>query len=525
MDRWLRRNEKLLCWFAFAFFIFTATYKLTNAPLWFDETIEYWYSKSMIGELPFQNAGRSNMYQRIVSTYQPPLYNVIMYIWLKAGESEWWFRFFGVVMGFAGMIALYKTMCKIKNINLAVLAVVFSACVYQLVYYWQECAEYCLMLGMLFWTIYFWFCLMENPAAKNIICFTVFAVIPVYSQYGAAFPVAAMAFIAFLHVISLKERKSIVMIVASYAIALLGAGLPLYYFFLKKQMHSQSGRYIAWQDVSFSGGIIGDMAYNFAKVFKWGLFSLYSNLVTMVFLAIILIMSVAVVMLSHNKTVKLFVLTNLATWLLYYFSVKLGIYSYGNFGGGRYSLFFIPMWITMIFAVGAEFYMVLSKQTLMRGRIRYHYIGVCICALLCFCYFEWKFGLQDNWEKEDCRGVVNTWYEVGAFESDTIVYYGADSGFAYYVRQNDEYMNSIEDQVIYMPWYSHWSEEEYTEYINSLYGENWPDEFYVAASHTEEDFNTFISSIISAGYTKELVYMKEDAYTFGACLIRLAKTQ
>ena len=176
MDRWLRRNEKLLCWFAFAFFIFTATYKLTNAPLWFDETIEYWYSKSMIGELPFQNAGRSNMYQRIVSTYQPPLYNVIMYIWLKAGESEWWFRFFGVVMGFAGMIALYKTMCKIKNINLAVLAVVFSACVYQLVYYWQECAEYCLMLGMLFWTIYFWFCLMENPAAKNIICFTVFAV-------------------------------------------------------------------------------------------------------------------------------------------------------------------------------------------------------------------------------------------------------------------------------------------------------------------------------------------------------------
>ena len=120
--------EKMMVGAAFAFFVLITCYKLTNAPLWFDETIEFWYSKIMFGKLPFVGDGLNastdiNMYQRILSTYQPPLYNVIMHFWLKIGTSEWWFRFFGVVMGLIGNIGIYKAVKRISNAYLAAVSV------------------------------------------------------------------------------------------------------------------------------------------------------------------------------------------------------------------------------------------------------------------------------------------------------------------------------------------------------------------------------------------------------------------
>ena len=114
-------------------FILVTTYKLTNASLWFDETVEYWYSKVLVGTLPYDST-KVNMYQRITSTYQPPLYNILMYFWLRISDSVWWFRFFGVVMGFIGMIGLYKGVCKaIDNSALASASVAFSAFVYTII--------------------------------------------------------------------------------------------------------------------------------------------------------------------------------------------------------------------------------------------------------------------------------------------------------------------------------------------------------------------------------------------------------
>ena len=186
-------RESILLGGVFLLFLIISTYKLTNASLWFDESIEYWYSKIMVGELPFESSGTVNMYQRIISTFQPPLYNVLMYFWLKISDSVWWFRFFGVVMGFIGMIGLYKAIFKATgNSYLASCSVAFATFVYQLLYYWQECAEYCIMLAGLFWTLYYWIAMIKEPNRKNLIGFTISAIIPIYSQYGSAFPVVIM---------------------------------------------------------------------------------------------------------------------------------------------------------------------------------------------------------------------------------------------------------------------------------------------------------------------------------------------
>lgn len=64
------------------------------------------------------------------------------------------------------------------------------------------------------------------------------------------------------------------------------------------------------------------------------------------------------------------------------------------------------------------------------------FTGAFVCFLLCFCIFGWNAKIQHNWSKEDMRGVVNAWYKQNAAEKYTLVYYAADSGFAYYVKKD-----------------------------------------------------------------------------------------
>lgn len=272
-----RTMETIMTGMAFTFFVIISCYKLTNASLWFDETVEYWYSKSMFAVLPFEETSLS-MYTRIVSTFQPPLYNVLMYVWLQVSDAEWWFRFFGVVMGWVGMLGIYQSIKKLGGPLAASIAVIFSSMIFKLLYYWQECAEYCLMLGTLCWAVYFWLCLFHEVNRKNMIFFTLACILPVYSQYGAVFPILAMLATAFLYVLSQKDKKSVLTICISYLCAFLCAALPLYFFFLKKQMLQQQGGSVKMKPVTYTNGFFRDFCGSFQTVLKWNLFSDYHDM-------------------------------------------------------------------------------------------------------------------------------------------------------------------------------------------------------------------------------------------------------
>ena len=263
--------EKILTGAAFTLFFLITCYKLTNAPLWFDETIEYWFSKVMFGELPFSSAnteGSTNMYQRIITTFQPPLYNFVMYFWLLISSGEWWFRFFGVVMGFIANIAIYKSVKKMANGYIAAAAVMFSSCVLALVSYWQECSEYCLVLCTLSWSIYFLICLVETQSTKNIVLFTIFAILPIYSQYGAAFVVIPMVIAVYVYIIIKKNKKAIIEISISYFSAFVFAAIPLYVLFLKKQMMNQHGGEVVLNTLNFNGNILRDLFESLIEVVR-----------------------------------------------------------------------------------------------------------------------------------------------------------------------------------------------------------------------------------------------------------------
>lgn len=523
MKEYLKKGEKYIVGFVFLLYLSVTSYKLTNAPLWFDETIEYWFSKNMFGELPFESvgtAGSVNMYQRIISTFQPPLYNFVMHFWLKFGDGEWWFRFFGVAMGFLGMIAVFKTVKKIGNAYIASMAVFFCSFVYQLVYYWQECAEYCLMLASLFWTIYFWFRLMEQITPKNIILFTVSAIIPVYSQYGAAWAVAGMIVAAYIYVLRSKNKTCIMTVHVSYAAALIVFALPLYFLFLKKQMLIQQRGEIALQAVDWNMSLLHDMIHNFKVVFQWNFAASFSDAAINICIVVSSFAVLFVLFAGKNNVIKTFVAVNIFTWLIYYFSVKTYLYAYGSFGN-RYHLFLIPMWIILFFAVGINLYQMMADRLLENKNVfPFCFAIICACFIFGISFFSWNKTIKYNWDKENIRGAVEAWYAQNAETSNTIVYYAADSGFSYYVKINDNYTEQTEDNVNYMPWYREKSPGEYLAYVKSIYQDVLPGEIYIVGSHTRDnvDFNALVDAIISEGYGRE------DLFSSNAYLVRLTKT-
>lgn len=505
---------------AFLFYLLITCYKLTDAPLWFDETIEYWFSRLMKGSLPFVTngtEGTTDMYHRILTTYQPPLYNVLMFFWLKISESEWWFRFFGVLMGLLGNIAVYRTVKRHGSEYAAALAVFFSSCIYISLYYMQECSEYCLMLGTLSWTIYYFFEVIRERSTKNIVLFTVSSILPVYSQYGAAFPVAAMLFVAYVYVLTGKERKAAVRMTASYLTALVVAAIPLIVFFLAKQMAGIQGE-AGGSGVSLGGNIVVVFFKSFITVIWWSIFGGCSNAVTFVIASFFLASLLVAVVFSRKMHIRLLVAINAVTWIVYFIAVRSGLYSYGMFGN-RYNLFFIPLWVVTIFLVAQEIPEIARERLPERfraaGRI-YCVIGVCL--VVCFMYSNWHRKIRNNRTKEDMRGAVAAWVECGAKDSETIVYYAGDSGFAYYVRHADDYREEWERNVRYMAWESDLSKEGFDGYLSALYGEEEPQEIYVIGSHIRDDLYTMLAVLANRGYTTESVFSG-----YKATLVRLRK--
>lgn len=136
----LKRNEKQIKLIAvFAVFTFTMVFHLMHSAMWGDEWVEYDFSRASIltGEL----------YRNIVSTFQPPLYNVIMHFWLMLDESLVWFRLFNVIIGIGAGIFQYLSLKKLYNPRVSMIALISLAVCYRWVYCIQECSEYALNIG------------------------------------------------------------------------------------------------------------------------------------------------------------------------------------------------------------------------------------------------------------------------------------------------------------------------------------------------------------------------------------------
>ena len=500
--------EVLITIVSFAIFLYIAVHKLTNASLWFDEVIEYWYSKIMVGYLPYKDMTykdmTQNMYERIISTFQPPLYNLIMFVWLQISDSELWFRLAGVVFGFVGMIGIYKGIYNVTESRItASITIVFCSFTYRLVYYWQECAEYCLVLASLMWMVYFMLEVIKRPSNKSIILFTVSSVIAVYSQYGAVFPAFGMLVSVLVFILLKKNKKLIWITVRTYGLAFIAAALPLYFLFFKKQLDLQfkvrERTTVISHGVLKASGRLAEYYHGLKAVFYWNFDKNLEKDSTLLFLIIFLILLFALICGSLFS--RVLISSCFISWTVYFFAVETGLYSYGYFGN-RYGIVFIPLWVVTFACCGFDLYLFWKKCFGVPGAVIIASIFVLLCST--WCVKGWREGISENWQKENNRDVVKMWIQNNSNETEnTLIYYRTGPGFTFYMQ---EYGRAIDENKVTYLGYTGKTTAEASDSINKIYGEKWPDKLYILATHFSDDYLTLLDMFEMYGYRKSVIY-------------------
>ena len=218
-----------------------------------------------------------------------------------------------------------------------------------------------------------------------------------------------------------------------------------------------------------------------------------------------------VVILKGDLFGKILVYSCIVSWILYYIAVESGYYSYGHFAE-RYGLCLLPLWIITLSVCAFNIYQMVLKSGYRLASFGY----ICLIFVLCavWCAVGWKVKIEPNWEKENNRSVVAVWRTVNPdARAETLVYKRACPGFAYYIRQQEDFSKDLEEQVRYLPDMG-MDEESIKESLDSLFDSNWPDMLYVAATHFESDYPVLVAALEHEGYQRKEVYNNKGELLF-----------
>lgn len=514
--------DKFIITLPFILFFSIACYNLTYSPLGVDEAVEYWFSKIMNGNLPYNiitpsnyntawTINDNNMYDRIIWTFQPPLYNVFMYFWLLINDSsEWWYRFSGVFIGFWGLVGLYKTIYITTNKYWASLSVVFMSFLARYIYYVQECAEYILMISSLFWTIYFWVKLLKNGTTKNIISFTIACIIPVYCQYGSAFAILGMGISAFIFIAYNRGYDKLLILVKAYTLATIFAAIPLYVFFIKPQMQHMQEFFIEYSMTekvfSIHHGYLLDFIYSIKSEVIWLLWS--ENYHNNIVFAIILSIALVGFWVKYNDSFARYITIGFGmTVVFHYVAVKFGWYANSYYSDGfdtRYSLFLMPMFISIIFIFSSNiFSFIISKYD--KKNVRYCSISVLLVMLVAFFNFQWDNHLKNNWIKSYSRDTINAWFDNECYQKTTLVPYLSRMYTAYYIKNNNKYQNNMFNNVHF------YGDINFEKMFVDYYKNDVPHEFYLILMYSQlsgvfDDREKIIEFLKKNNYEIDVVY-------------------
>ena len=443
----------------FLFFGVLYISQLTTVSLWYDEGIEYFYSKYMTGPIPisgstWQTGG--NMYERICMTFQPPLYNILMYFWLLLFDSEIGFRLAGVLTTFMGAIGFYFALRRMSNYKWGIL----GACIYLstsvVFFYALECGEYNLLLCMECWTLYFFVECEQHPQGKaswkKLILFFLFAVLSVYSQYGAALFIISL-FVALCYIyIKRREmvslRRLFVVGFATFVIAI----IPLLVFFLRIQLASQGTNAVDHSPV-FVGSFLGGIPYSLFKSFyeqilyifstslSWGWHS--SHIMISMVATLFIIATVALFIKSKTSILVPLVIASAVGYAFFFVLSAFSFYAYNIWDGNlgcyniihqtRYILFWIPLLLfTLLIGVISVYNSIIHCRynNLIKGYV---------IALSAIFIFNLAWSLKNCRIKSFDREVATAWLDRKDFDHKIVMHEFVAPTFLFYARHSSLY--------------------------------------------------------------------------------------
>lgn len=509
MIRKIHLPEWITAGAAFIYYWIMALYKLTQAPIWQDEAMEFYCS------VPVKGAIRgvtkyATMYERMANIQQqPPLYNWVMCLWLSISEGEWWYRFSGVIFGFAAAIGLYFVIRKLCGRYMAAFCVVIYSSIYILMYYIKEASEYPLLIMLLFWLVYVWLLLCERMSTRNILLFTLLCVLAVFTQYGAVFVVVPFGISVLLLAVRAKDWRRFWTGIVSFAAAGGIGGALLIVFFIIPQSANQVSTLFSKQEIIIErGSIFGDFLNSIMCVFKWCAIDMDRDWEKIWWLVIAAMLVIAVIILyvavkSKRAVFRYYLYCNVGVYLLYYIVTKLNIYAYGWYGN-RYNMFLFPLWFVMIAASLYEWVMLMrqNKNQLVQRLSIFVQAGLVLAGMVYCLYGDYR--ISNHWDKMDLRTVVSTWYAHEGYETPTMLDFHQRYAFVYYFTHDDKYEESQWENIVYNDQVETYSENDiqiWKEYLYQVYGSELPDEIYLVTGQ----WNTFVDTFASLGYEVEPV--------------------
>ncbi len=432
----------VLC-LTFIFYISHATL----SGLWYDEGVEYFYSKVFQGQI--LDGAASNMYERICSTYQPPLYNVVMYIWLLFFDSEFGFRLAGILIMLGGAIGLYKALKLKTNTFWATITTIIFLYLPYTIYYTLECAEYYLMLACLSWTLYFFTRVSIQYQKSSLITFFIFGSLSVYSQYGAAFLVFGMAISLLGMLIHRRSKKGLKIFLYTSVATLFFAIIPLIYFFILPQM-SKQGSITVTHDFYFAHG---NLIYDLFRSALHILARLTGSQLCGIIASGLLFVGAIALILKRNSLLLGLLISLLIGASVYYLATATSYYGYNKWDpnslgtmnvGGRYALFFLPI-VVLTCSYSAYHFATLLKTKKRLFLYRSSLFGL----ILAMCYFIYT-GITYSFNlslKDDVREIITLWNTNQGYNTHTFIHNWNYATSQFYITHSEGYNEKRQEWI------------------------------------------------------------------------------
>lgn len=475
---------------------------ITKASLWYDESVEYFYSKEPVGEVP-GGLGTTNMYERVKSTFQPPLYNALMYVWLLLFDfGEFSFRLAGVLVTLLGAVGLYKCLEKLCGELYGFLGTILYIFTASVAYYALECAEYNLMLCCICWMLFFFVKYIKEKTLAAMVGFFVFASASVYSQYGAAFLVVTLYI--FLAASCVKNKKHLMGLAICTFVTLLTAVLPLVVLFTLPQMANQGTLAVSHMP-AFKDNLVVDYIKGVLVLIN-RFFRLTQGTIGYISDAIVCgaIVLTAAALLKRDAMLSLLAVACVIVYSLYFAALECSFYGYNDWAAervgfsniaGRYSLFFVPL-VIMTLIYGLSVFMTYIKKPVLRNALKTSLAA----AAAFFCLIE-IFTLFVGWTKSSTvREAAKIWYEVDAYEKVTLVHQWTDANFQFYIRHDDRYQEAFQDNIIAADlWIREASRSEMEDWLeeSGVLGEK----MFYYVGRNNETCDAFVEAVEENGYS------------------------
>lgn len=501
LNKKIELPEWLTAGIAFLYYWVMSLYKLTQAPIWQDESMEFYCSLTQRG--PIRGITEyETMYERMAYIQQqPPLYNWIMALWLKVNEGEWWYRFSSVIAGFIAVIILYKLVKKLTSRFAATVSVFVFSSIYIIQYYIKEASEYMMLIMFLLLTTYIFFSLQEKISTGNIIAFTIVCVLDMLTHYGAAFVVVPMAVTVMVYLIKSKEWKALRTAIISFVIAGAGVGIPLLVFFVIPQSTNPVSTIGIDKPYEITGNnLLFDFFDSLMWVLRWCMLDYDRDVDKLtwaiwIILFVLIILGIVVYKKTKKKEIKYYIWCNVGVFFIYYVVTTLNMYAYGWFGN-RYNLFILPLWFVLIVVLFHEFLCIMTRSDTqwMQKATPVAKAGI-LAAMILFCIYG-DYRVSNHWDKSDLRTVSHAWYDNEGVETPTFVNFHQRYAFIYHMTHEKRYSEKswehlycaldVETQD--------YNDEEWVEYLKEkVYPDGIPDKLYIVSGQHDMAVNALES--------------------------------